>query len=74
MALNVWWAAPACPCTTVGTGRAAEAPALIKAYLKCGGKVLGPPAWGPDFGTADLPMMLRLSEMPASHRRRFIGQ
>ena len=27
----------------------------------------------PRFGTADLPMMLRLSDMPAPHRRRFIG-
>jgi putative hemolysin len=62
------------PVQQLGTGRTAEAPALIKAYLKCGGKVLGPPAWDPDFGTADLPMMLRLSAMPASYRRRFIGQ
>lgn len=61
------------PVQQLGTGRAAEPPALIKGYLKCGGKVLGPPAWDPDFGTADLPMMLRLSDMPASHRRRFIG-
>jgi putative hemolysin len=62
------------PLEQLGTGRAAEAPALINAYLKCGGKLLGPPAWDPEFGTADLPMMLRLSEMPASHRRRIIGQ
>jgi putative hemolysin len=61
------------PVQQLGTGRTAEPPALIKGYLKCGGKVLGPPAWDPDFGTADLPMMLRLSDMPASHRRRFIG-
>ena len=61
------------PVHQLGTGRTAEPPALIKGYLKCGGKVLGPPAWDPDFGTADLPMMLRLSDMPAPHRRRFIG-
>lgn len=51
---------------------AAEPPPLIKGYLKCGAKVLGPPAWDPDFGTADLPMMLKLSELPASYRRRFL--
>lgn len=51
---------------------AVEAPPLIKGYLKCGAKVLGAPAWDPDFGTADLPMMLRLSELPASYRRRFL--
>ena len=50
-----------------------EPPALIKGYLKCGGRLLGPPAWDPDFGTADLPMMLNLADLPASYRRRFIG-
>lgn len=48
-----------------------EPPALIKGYLKCGGRVLGPPAWDPDFGTADLPMMLDLADLPAAYRRRF---
>lgn len=51
---------------------AVEPPALIKGYLKCGGKVLGPPAWDPDFGTADLPMMMNLTDLPAAYRRRFI--
>ena len=49
-----------------------EAPALIKGYLKCGAKVLGAPAWDPDFGTADLPMMMKLCELPSSYRRRFL--
>lgn len=49
-----------------------EPPALIKGYLKCGGKVLGPPAWDPDFCTADLPMMMKLADLPAAYRRRFI--
>ncbi len=61
------------PVDQLGTGRIVEPPALIKGYLKCGGKLLGAPAWDPDFGTADLPMMLRLADLPASHRRRFIG-
>lgn len=50
-----------------------EPPPLIKGYLKCGAKVLGPPAWDPDFGTADLPLMLMLSDLPASYRRRFLA-
>lgn len=50
-----------------------EPPALIKGYLKCGGKLLGPPAWDPDFGTADLPMLLNLAELPTAYRKRFIG-
>jgi len=56
------------------SGARVEPPALIKGYLRCGGKLLGPPAWDPDFGTADLPMMLRLSELPASYRRRLVGE
>lgn len=49
-----------------------EAPPLIKGYLKCGGKLLGPPAWDPHFGTADLPMMMDLADLPAAYRRRFL--
>jgi putative hemolysin len=40
-------------------------------YLACGARVLGAPAWDPDFGCADLPMMLDLADLPASYRRRF---
>lgn len=49
----------------------AELPALIKGYLRCGARVLGPPAWDPDFHTADLPMLLRLDDLPAHYRRHF---
>ncbi len=52
---------------------AVEAPALIKGYLRCGAKVLGPPAWDPDFNTADLPMLLRIDDLPARYRRHFLG-
>ena len=50
-----------------------EAPALIKGYLRCGAKVLGAPAWDPDFNTADLPMLLRLADLPARYRKHFLG-
>ncbi len=50
-----------------------EPPALIKGYLRCGAKVLGPPAWDPDFNTADLPMLMRLSDLPIRYRQRFLG-
>lgn len=52
----------------------AEPPPLIKGYLRLGAKVLGPPAWDPDFNTADLPMMTRIQDMPARYRRHFLGQ
>ncbi|WP_246316120.1 GNAT family N-acetyltransferase [Tepidicella baoligensis] len=50
-----------------------EPPALIKGYLRLGAKVLGPPAWDPDFNAADLPMMMRLADMPARYRKHFLG-
>ncbi|TSE24716.1 N-acyl amino acid synthase, PEP-CTERM/exosortase system-associated [Tepidimonas aquatica] len=50
-----------------------EPPALLKGYLRLGAKVLGPPAWDPDFNTADLPMMMRLADMPARYRRHLVG-
>lgn len=50
-----------------------EAPALIKGYLRCGARILGAPAWDPDFNTADLPMLMRFQDMPARYRRHFIG-
>ena len=48
-----------------------EAPALIKGYLRCGAKVLGPPAWDPDFNTADLPLLLRIEDLPPRYRKHF---
>jgi putative hemolysin len=50
-----------------------ETPALIKGYLRCGAVVLGPPAWDPDFNSADLPMMIRMADLPARYRRHFLG-
>ena len=50
-----------------------EAPPLIKGYLRCGAKVLGAPAWDPDFNTADLPMLLRIEDLPTRYRRHFLG-
>lgn len=50
-----------------------EPPALIKGYLRLGAKVLGPPAWDPDFNTADLPMLMRIVDLPARYRRHFLG-
>ncbi len=49
-----------------------EPPALIKGYLCLGAEVLGPPAWDPDFNTADLPMMLRMAQLPARYRKHFL--
>jgi putative hemolysin len=51
----------------------AELPPLVKGYLRCGARLLGAPAWDPDFGVADLPLLLDLQDLPAAYRSRFIG-
>ncbi len=53
---------------------AVEAPALIRGYLRCGARILGAPAWDPDFNTADLPMLMRIDDLPPKYRRHFLGQ
>jgi putative hemolysin len=50
-----------------------ETPALIRGYLRCGAELLGPPAWDPDFNTADLPMLMTFDGLPRRHRRHFLG-
>lgn len=62
----------ALPVQALRTDVDVEAPALIKGYLKCGARILGAPAWDPDFNTADLPMLLRLADLPESYKRRFL--
>jgi putative hemolysin len=63
----------ALPVDELNHGLTVEAPALIKGYLRCGAKVLGAPAWDPDFNTADLPMLLRLADLPARYRKHFLS-
>jgi putative hemolysin len=50
-----------------------EPPALIKGYLRLGAKVLGAPAWDPDVNTADLPMLMRIDDLPPRYRKHFLG-
>lgn len=51
-----------------------DPPALIRGYLRLGAKVLGPPAWDPDFNSADLPMMMRIKDLPPRYLKRFTEQ
>ena len=48
-----------------------EPPALIKGYLRLGAKVLGAPAWDPEFNSADLPMMMRIADLPPRYLKHF---
>jgi putative hemolysin len=61
----------ALPVEELNHGLQIEPPALIKGYLRLGAKVLGAPAWDPDFNTADLPMMMRTADLPMRYRKHF---
>ena len=68
-----WHVTPrlALPVDRLDDSLAVEPPALIKGYLRLGAKVLGAPAWDPDFNSADLPMMMRIADLPSRYRKRF---
>ena len=36
-------------------------------------ELVGPPAWDPDFNSADLPMLMRIADLPPRYRRHFLG-
>ncbi|MDD2546203.1 MAG: GNAT family N-acetyltransferase [Burkholderiaceae bacterium] len=50
-----------------------DPPTLIKGYLRLGARILGAPAWDPDFNTADLPMLMRIADLPSRYRKHFLG-
>lgn len=51
---------------------AALVPPLVKGYLRCGARLLGPPALDAAFNTADLPMLLRLGDLATRYRKHFL--
>ena len=62
------------PLETLDASLNVEPPALIKGYLRLGTRILGAPAWDPDFNTADLPMLMRLEDLPAKYRKHFLNR
>jgi putative hemolysin len=62
------------PLQMFGDGGPAEPPPLLKGYLRLGARLLGPPAWDSEFGCADLPLLLSLSNLPSRYRRHFLQQ
>ncbi|MBU3642099.1 GNAT family N-acyltransferase [Polynucleobacter sp. Fuers-14] len=61
------------PLDKLNGGLEVQPPPLIKGYLKLGAKICSSPAWDPDFNTADLLTMLRLSEINPRYAKHFLG-
>jgi putative hemolysin len=75
LAAPEWHVAPRLPLPVewLPPSRVVDTPPLIKGYLRCGAKVLGPPAWDPEFRCADLPLLLRWQDLAPAYRRHFAG-
>lgn len=46
-------------------------PPLFKGYLRMGAKILGEPAFDPDFGSIDFPILLDVAKLPESYVKHF---
>lgn len=68
-----WQVTPRHPLPDVAPGRGpAVTPPLVKGYLRCGARIMGPPALDAAFGTADLPLMLRMADLAPRYRRHLL--
>ncbi|MFJ4685300.1 GNAT family N-acetyltransferase [Streptomyces sp. NPDC088789] len=54
------------------TGRT-EPPPLLRGYLRLGARVCGPPAHDPDFGVADLYVLLSMSRVDPRYLKHFLS-
>ena len=66
---------PRCPLPLHALNQHLDAPIppLLKGYLRLGAYICGDPAWDPDFNTADLPMLMRIADLPSRYRKHFLG-
>lgn len=48
-------------------------PPLVKGYVRLGAYICGEPGWDEQFNTADLLMLLPLSNMNPRYARHFLG-
>jgi putative hemolysin len=50
----------------------APLPALVKAYIRLGAKACGEPCRDPDFGVADVLMLLDVNDLNPAYSRHFL--
>jgi putative hemolysin len=62
------------PLESIAPAAQAVVPPLLRGYRSLGPQIAGPPAWDPDFNTADLLVFLPMSRLPARYARRFLGR
>ena len=62
------------PIASLRSDLEAEAPPLIKGYLRAGAWICGEPAWDPDFNTADLPILMPINKVDDRYARHFMGR
>ena len=60
------------PVDKLSTQADAAIPPLLKGYLRAGALVCGAPAWDPDFNTADLLILLKMSHEDVRYVRHFV--
>ena len=59
------------PALAVPDNLTAELPPLLRTYLRLGARVCGEPCWDPDFGVADLFVLLRSADLCPRYARHF---
>ena len=62
------------PTTVQGDSLGVIVPPLLKAYLRLGAYIGGEPCWDPDFGVADVFILLDTQLLPARYRKHFLKQ
>jgi putative hemolysin len=62
------------PLDELDSSRPADAPPLLRGYLRAGAWICGEPAWDPDFNTADFFLFLPLARLNPRHARHFFGE
>ncbi|MEW2544317.1 GNAT family N-acyltransferase [Streptomyces sp. NPDC047002] len=64
---------PWTPALPAAAGSRAELPALLRGYLRLGAQVCGAPAHDPDFGVADLCVLLSMDRVSERYLRHFLS-